>query len=128
MKALVLLPLAVLCLAQEPQHETIVVTGTYEPVPLEEVDRSVVALAVRDQTLTANTWLDFLRLDPSLDIGERAPGGVQTDLSIRGGTFGQTLILLNGLRLDDAQSGHHDMDIPVQLESIERIEVMRGSG
>ena len=128
MKFVVLPFLAALCLAQEPQHETIVVTGTYEPVPLEEVDRSVVVLPVRDQTLTANTWLDFLRLDPSLDIRERAPGGVQTDLSIRGGTFGQTLILLNGLRLDDAQSGHHDMDLPVPLESIERIEIMRGSG
>jgi iron complex outermembrane receptor protein len=128
LKALFLLVLAALCLAQEPQHETIVVTGTYEPVPLEEADRSVVALPVRDQTLTADTWLDFLRLDPSLDIRERAPGGVQTDLSIRGGTFGQTLILLNGLRLDDPQSGHHDMDLPVPLESIERIEVLRGSG
>lgn len=104
------------------------VTGTYEPVPLEEADRSVIALPVRDHTLAANTWLDFLRLDSSIDLRERAPGGVQTDISIRGGTFGQTLILLNGLRLDDPQSAHHDMDIPVPLESIERIEVMRGSG
>jgi outer membrane cobalamin receptor len=128
LKVFLLLPLVTLCLAQEPQHETIVVTGTYEPVPLDEVDRSVTELPVRGDTLTANTWLDFLRLDPSLDLGERAPDGVQSDLSVRGGTFGQTLILLNGLRLDDPQSGHHDMDLPVPLASIERIEVLRGSG
>ena len=75
-----------------------------------------------------NTLVDLIRLDPSLDLQERTPDGVQTDLSIRGGSFGQTLVLLNGLRLDDVQSGHHDMDIPVPLASVSRIEVLRGSG
>src|SRR5581483_9319793 len=83
---------------------------------------------VRDQTLTFNSWMDFLRLDPSLDLGERAPNGAQSDLSIRSGTSGQTLLLLNGMRLSDPQSSHHNMDLPVPLESIDRIEVMRGSG
>lgn len=115
-------------LAQEPLHESIVVTGTYEPLALDEVDRSVTALPVRDRELTSNTWLDFLRLDPSLDVRGRAPDGVQTDLSIRGSSFGQTLILLNGLRLNDVQSGHHNMDLPLPLESIQRIEVLKGSG
>lgn len=78
--------------------------------------------------LVLNTLVDLFRLDPSLDLQERAPGGVQTDLSIRGGNFGQTLVLLNGLRLNDAQSAHHDMDIPVPLDSVTRVEVLRGSG
>jgi iron complex outermembrane receptor protein len=115
-------------LAQEPQHQTIVVTGTPEPLPLEEMDRSVMVLPVRDQGLVANSIFDLLRLDPSLDLEERAPGGVQSDISIRGGGFGQTLVLINGLRVNDAQSGHHNMDIPVPLEGISRIEVLRGSG
>ena len=75
-----------------------------------------------------NTLSDLLRLDPSLDLAERAPGGVQGDLSIRGANFGQTLVLLNGLRMNDAQSGHHNMDIPVPLDAVSRIEVLRGSG
>jgi len=104
------------------------VTGTAEPVPLDEVDRSVSVLPVAGQALVVNTLVDLLRLDPSLDLRERAPNGVQTDLSIRGGSFGQTLVLLNGQRLNDAQSGHHNMDIPVPLESVSRIEVLRGSG
>ena len=79
-------------------------------------------------SLLLNSMVDLLQLDPSLDLQERAPDGVQTDLSIRGSNFGQTLVLLNGLRVDDAQTGHHDMDIPVPLESVERIEVLRGSG
>src|SRR5208283_3732517 len=82
----------------------------------------------RSMSLLLNSMVDLLQLDPSLDLQERAPDGVQTDLSIRGSSFGQTLVLLNGLRVDDAQTGHHDMDIPVPLDSVERIEVLRGSG
>ena len=94
---------------------------------LEEIDRAIRVLPARSQSLTLNTLVDLLKLDPSLDLEERAPDGVQSDLSIRGGTFGQTLVLLNGMRLNDPQSGHHNMDIPVPLESVDRVEVMRGS-
>jgi iron complex outermembrane receptor protein len=121
----------VLALAQQQlpqQHETVVVTGTFEPMSLEEIDRAVRVLPVRSQSLTVNTLVELLKLDPSLDLEERAPGGVQADLSIRGASFGQTLVLLNGMRLNDPQSGHHSMDIPVPLESVDRVEVLRGSG
>ena len=111
-----------------PPTQTVVVTGTFEPVPLDESDRSVSVLPVRNWSLVLNTLSDVLRLDPSIDLQARAPDGVQNDLTIRGSTFGQTLVLLNGQRLDDVQSGHHDMDIPVPLDSIERVEVLRGSG
>lgn len=94
---------------------------------LDEIDRSISILNARGAQLVLDTLADLIRLDPSLDLQERAPNGVQTDLSIRGGSFEQTLVLLNGLRLDDAQSGHHDMDIPVPLDSIVRIEVLKGS-
>jgi iron complex outermembrane receptor protein len=107
---------------------TVVVTGSYEPLSLDEVDRSVVSLPAREQALLLNGITDLLQLDPSLDLRQRAPGGVQADLSIRGSTFGQTLVLLNGLRLNDPQSGHHDMDIPVPLEAVTRVETLRGSG
>jgi iron complex outermembrane receptor protein len=112
----------------EPRKETVVVTGTFEPLSLEEIDRAIRTLPVRSNNLVLNTLVDALKLDPSLDVMERAPDGVQADLSIRGSSFGQTLILLNGQRLNDVQSGHHNMDIPVPLESVSRIEVMRGSG
>ncbi len=110
------------------RHDTLVVTGTYEPVSIDEIDRSVSQLPARDQQLLLNSAIDLLRMDPSLDMQERAPNGVQTDISIRGAGYEQTLILLNGQRLNDVQSGHHDMDIPVPLDAVERIEVLRGSG
>ena len=95
---------------------------------LEEIDRAIRVLPVRSQSLVLNTLVDLLKLDPSLDFAERAPDGVQGDLSIRGAGFNKTLVLLNGMRLSDPQSGHHNMDIPVPLESVDRVEVMRGSG
>ena len=112
----------------EVRRETVVVTGTYEPLAIEEVDRSVASQPVRGRELVSNSLADFLKLDPSLDLRQRAPNGMQSDLSIRGGGFGQSLILLDGLRLNDAQSGHHNLDIPIPMEAVDRIEVLRGSG
>jgi iron complex outermembrane receptor protein len=53
---------------------------------------------------------------------------VHTDLSIRGSGIGETLLLLNGQRINDPQTAHHDMDIAVPLEAVARVETMRGSG
>ena len=121
-------PVLALAQQQPQQRDTVVVTGTYEPMSLEEIDRAIRVLPARSQSLVLNTLVDLLKLDPSLDLAERAPDGVQGDLSIRGAAFGQTLVLLNGMRLNDPQTGHHNLDIPVPLESADRVEVMRGSG
>ncbi|HYI92491.1 MAG TPA: TonB-dependent receptor [Bryobacteraceae bacterium] len=108
--------------------EVVVVTGSYDPVPLEEADRPIRAIDVRNLSLVSNTFADVLKLDSSLDLRQRAPNGIQSDLSIRGAGFGQTLILLDGLRLNDVQSGHHNLDIPAPMEAIQRVEVLKGSG
>lgn len=112
----------------EPQKEAIVVTGTFSPVPLDGIDRSVSVIDAKEAPLLYNHWVDYLQLDPSIDLQERAPDSVQADLTIRGSSFGQTLVLLNGLRMNDAQTGHHNMDLPLPTDAIERIEVLRGAG
>ena len=122
-----------LCFAQSPtttpqQHDSIVVTGTYEPVPLQESDRDVIVLPVNAQRLLFGSIADVLKLDSSIDLRQRAPNNIQSDLAIRGGSFGETLVLLNGIRLNDAQSGHHDMDLPVPFDAITEMQVLRGSG
>ena len=117
-------------MAEEPvRKDAVVVTGTYLPVPLDDADRSVRALQVRGEPgLVSNTVIDFLNLDSSVDLRQRGQSNIQTDVSIRGSTFGQTLVLLNGLRLNDVQSGHHNLDIPVAIDAVERVEVLKGSG
>jgi iron complex outermembrane receptor protein len=128
-RALVLLvALQVSAPAQEKRREIVVVTGTYEPVPLEEADRSVRVFDVRSLELVTNSFADLLKLDSSVDMRQRAPNTVQSDVSIRGGGFGQTLVLVDGIRVNDVQSGHHNFDVPVPLESLEQIEVLKGSG
>ena len=108
--------------------EVVVVTGTFEPIPLSESNRLVLSLDAQSQPLLFNSTADYLNLDASVDLGQRGPDATQADLSIRGATFEQSLVLLNGLRINDAQTGHHDMDIPIPLEAVSRIEVLHGSG
>jgi iron complex outermembrane receptor protein len=110
------------------RQETIVVTGTFSPVAETESDRSVTVIETNEQGLPYGNWVDYFALSPSIDLRQRATEGIQGDLSIRGSTFGQTLVLLNGLRMDDVQSAHHDMDLPLPSQSIGRIEVLRGAG
>ena len=111
-----------------PAPETIVVTGTWEPIPLEEADRAIRVINTQDLRLTSSTFFDLLQLDSSLDLQQRAPNGIQADLSIRGSSFGQVLILLDGLRLNDAQSGHHNLDFPLALDAISQVQILRGTG
>ena len=110
------------------QKETVVVTGTFLPAPLSETNRSVELFDTRTTPLLFNSNVDYLQLDPQIDLQQRAPNGVQADLSIDGSTFAETLVLLNGLRINDAQTAHHNMDIPIPLEAISNIEVLHGAG
>jgi outer membrane cobalamin receptor len=108
--------------------DSITVTTTLEPLPLAESNRSVNLINPRDQPLVSNSAVDYLRQDSSLNLQARAPNGVQADLSLRGTTFEQSLILLNGLRINDAETGHLNLDIPIPLDAITRIDILHGSG
>jgi iron complex outermembrane receptor protein len=117
-----------------PRKDTVIVTGTADPIAIEESDRVVRRQEVRSTVdnpatgLLANTLIDFLNRDSSVDLRQRGGSNIQTDVSIRGASFGQTLILLNGLRLNDVQSGHHSMDVPVPVETLDRVEILKGAG
>ena len=69
---------------------------------------------------------DLLEYAMNVDVRQRGGQGVQADISMRGGTFEQVLVMLNGIKLNDPQTGHHTMDLPVSLEQIERIEIITG--
>jgi iron complex outermembrane receptor protein len=97
-------------------------------LPLAESNRSVNLIEPRDQPLVSNAVVDYLRQDTSLNLQARAPNGVQADLSIRGTTFEQSLILLNGLRINDPETGHLNLDIPIPLDAVTRIDILHGSG
>jgi outer membrane cobalamin receptor len=112
----------------EPITQSITVTTTLEPLSLAESDRAVNLISPRDQPLISNSVVDLLRQDASLNLQARAANGVQADLSLRGTTFEQSLILLNGLRINDPETGHLNLDIPIPLDAVTRIDILHGSG
>jgi iron complex outermembrane receptor protein len=71
---------------------------------------------------------DLLRYVDGIDVRTRGGNNVQADVSFRGGAFDQTVILLNGVNITDPQTGHHSLNIPVNLEDVQRIEVLQGPG
>ena len=108
--------------------ESVNVTTTLEPLPLAESNRSVDIINPREQPVVSNSVVDLLRQDTSLNLQARAANGVQADLSLRGTTFEQSLILLNGLRINDPETGHLNLDIPIPLDAVTRIDILHGSG
>jgi iron complex outermembrane receptor protein len=108
--------------------ENLVVLGTPVPVPLAESSVSVVVLPVEDQVLTLESPQELLRQDSSVYLEERGAGGGQADIILRGGSFEQTLVLLNGFRINDSQTAHHNLDLPIPLDAMDSIEVLHGAG
>ena len=72
-----------------------------------------------------NDLIEFL---PNIDLRQRGNLAVQADIGIRGGSFDQTLILINGIPFNDPQTGHHNLNLPFELASVEKIEILQGPG
>ena len=83
--------------------------------------------ATEIKQMPAQSMDAFMKTIPGVDVRQRSTGGTQADLSIRGGSFDQVLVLLNGVNITDQQTGHHNLNIPVELSEIESIEVLQGS-
>lgn len=69
---------------------------------------------------------DLLDHIPGVDIRTRGQKGIQSDLSIQGGTFDQSLVLLNGIDMSDPQTGHFSLNLPVASSHIHRLEILKG--
>ncbi|MFC2089406.1 TonB-dependent receptor plug domain-containing protein [Bacteroidota bacterium] len=69
------------------------------------------------------TVLNYL---PSVDIRSRGVSSVQSDVSIMGGTFDQSMVLFNGMDVTDPQTGHFSLDLPLALSGMHTIEVLKG--
>jgi outer membrane cobalamin receptor len=114
---------------QQPLEETVVVTANAYPVPFENLSRTVTVLTREDiSKLPAYSIADVLAQAVSVDIRSRSPFGIQADISLRGSAYSQSLVLVDGVRINDSQTGHHNADFPVQLQDVERIEVLMGAG
>lgn len=106
---------------------SVVVTASRTPVEAQHATRIVTTITKSDiARAPVQNLNDLLRYFAGVDIRQRGPLGAQADISIRGGTFDQTLILLNGVNVTDPQTGHNNLNLPIDIESIERIEILQG--
>ncbi len=97
------------------------------PAMYSQVARIVSVLESREiEHAPVQNVQDLLEYVAGVDVRQRGTEGVQADISIRGGTFDQILILLNGVNITDPQTGHHNLNLPVSLKQIERIEILEG--
>lgn len=76
----------------------------------------------------AQTVEQLLRLSPAIDIRERGGKSVQTDICIRGGSFDQTMVQLNGIDFTDARTGHQSHSLPVDADLLAGIDLVEGIG
>ena len=103
------------------------VSATRSSVEFSEASRTVRVITQKEiAEAPVNTVNELLEYATNVDVRQRGAQGVQADVSIRGSSFDQVLILLNGVKMSDPQTGHHSMNIPVELMDIERIEILNG--
>lgn len=103
------------------------VTGGLTPELYSELGRNItVILPQQIQQSPVNSLYDVLNQISALDIRKRSPMDVQADVSIRASNFDQVLILINGINVNNPQTGHHNLDLPINLNQIERIEILKG--
>ena len=112
------------------EHELseVAVTGTMSPLA-ELQSARIVGVITRQQieAAAAQSVNDLLKLAVGVDVRQRGGFGIQSDISIDGGTFDQISILLNGVNISSPHTGHLAADFPVSLSDIERIEVLEGA-
>ncbi|WP_066222395.1 TonB-dependent receptor plug domain-containing protein [Formosa haliotis] len=111
----------------EEQLDEIIVTSSRIELPFSKNSRSINIITSEDiQASAATNVADLLQQVAGVDIRRRGTAGMQADLYIRGGSFDQTLLLIDGIKVDDAQTGHHTMNMALPIEVIERIEIISG--
>ena len=130
-KSLALLPLLFFNIAISQQDTTdlkeVVVSTTKLEIPFSKNFRTVKIISSDYiKNSPATNVSDLLQEITGIDVRRRGVGGVQGDLYIRGGGFDQTLLLVDGMKMDDAQTGHHTLNMILPLYLIERIEVIKG--
>ena len=97
-------------------------------IAADDLGSNITILSRKDiANIPVQTTAELLGYIEGVDLRQRGPNGVQADIQIQGGTFDQVLVLIDGVRLTDPQTGHHMLNLMVPPEAIERIEIIKGA-
>lgn len=107
-------------------HE-VVITENRLLIPFHQLNRNIQLMDRRQiEALPARSLNELLAHINGVDLRQRGPFGSQADIGIDGGTFEQVLVLINGVKILDPQTGHNTLNLPIPTDAIERIELIRG--
>lgn len=108
--------------------DTVIITNSYAKENISSTGRNITVIR-GDQFLRqpVHSIDELLRYLPGVEVQQRGAFGAQSDIVLRGGTFQQVLVILDGVRLNDPNSGHFTAYIPITPAEIERIEILKGA-
>lgn len=111
----------------EIQLDEVTVTSSRVAIPIAQTPKLITILSREDiKKAQVTSVMDLLSYAANIDVLQRSPRGAQADISLRGGSFDQTAVLLNGINVSNAQTGHYSFDFPINISDIERIEIIHG--
>jgi vitamin B12 transporter len=130
--------LAIICSCFFHSFAQIDTSGVYSDVvieekrltqlPFQQSTRNVQIITREEiKAMPAQSIAEVLTWVAGVDLRQRSSQGGQADLSILGSTFEQALVLIDGVPMRDAQTGHLMMNLPVDIEQVERIEIIKGT-
>jgi vitamin B12 transporter len=112
----------------EKELDPVTVTATLTPMSASKTGRNILIIKGEQiQKLPVQSIDELIRYIPGVEVQSRGPMGAQSNITIRGGTFQQVLIILDGIRLNDPLTGHFNSYIPISPMEIERIEILKGA-
>ena len=107
--------------------DSITITSARIELPFKENSRTITVISSKDILESPATNLaELLQQEAGIDVRRQGINGMQSDLYIRGGSFDQTLLLVDGIKVEDPQTGHHTLNMALPLEVIERVEIIKG--
>lgn len=113
---------------QEKELDEVVVTASRISLPINLSSRLVTVISHEEiSRAPIQNLQDLLNYIAGVDITQRGAHGVQADISIRGGSFDQVAILLNGVNISNPQTGHLSLNLPINISDIDRIEIIHGA-
>jgi vitamin B12 transporter len=120
--------ISLFCLGQDVINlDPLSVTNSRTQQKISETGRSITVIDGKlINQMPVNSLDDVLRYVSSVEIQQRGPAGSQADIVIRGGTFQQVLVLMDGIKLNDPITGHFSAYMPIVASQIDRIEILKG--
>ncbi|WP_346237549.1 TonB-dependent receptor plug domain-containing protein [Niabella insulamsoli] len=114
--------------AQQTTLDPVTITSSLSEKRSSETGRNMTIINGSDiAKLPVHSLDELLKYVPGIEVQSRGPQGAQSDISIRGGTYQQVLVVLDGLRINDPNSGHFSAYIPITPAQIDRIEILKGA-